>query len=128
MPLPALKSVQKQNRLFADLFADTVMDCYCRDDNGPMDMTGYNLTAYVHPWNGQQPLGQDYGVGWPGIYVPFRTEFPATQIAVGHVQFTVDHGTIYQRLGPGMFRVFVTAEDPTTLSRTRVYTALMTIQ
>lgn len=125
---PLGKNIQKQNRLLADLYADTTLDCYCRTDSGPMDLTGYQLTAHVHPYNRPQPYGQDYGVGWPGIYVPYHTEFPAEQVAIGHVQFTVDHGTIRQRLGSGMWRVNVVAVNPNTEARTRVYTALLTIQ
>ncbi len=125
---PLARSIQKLNRLLADLYSDTTLDCYCRSDLGPLDLTGYDLTAHVHPYNRPQPFGQDYGVGWPGIYVPYHTEFPAEQVAVGHVQFTVDHGTIRQRLGSGIWRVNVVAVDPNTQARTRVYTALMTIQ
>jgi hypothetical protein len=119
---------QKLQRLLADIYADTTLDCYVRNDAGPIDLTGYQLTAHLHPYNRPQPFGQDYGVGWPGIYVPWHTEFPAEQLEVGHVQFTVDHGTIHQRLGPGMFTMHLVAVDPVSLSRTRVYTALLTIQ
>lgn len=125
---PLARNIQKQHRLLADIYADTTLDCYCRSDVGPIDLTGYQLTAHLHPYNRPQPFGQDYGVGWPGIYVPWHTEFPAEQLEVGHVQFTVDHGTIHQRLGPGMFTVHLVAVDPVSLSRTRVYTALLTIQ
>ncbi len=122
------RPIQKQNRLIAYLHDDTVVDCYARTDTGAMDVTGYDLTAHIRPYNGRQPLGQDYGVGWPGIYVPFHTELPAQQIEVGHIQFTLDHGTIHQRLGPGLFRLYITAQNPVTLAKTRVYTALLTLQ
>lgn len=122
------RPIQKQHRLLADLYADTTLDCYCRSDAGPLDLTGYDLTAHVHPYNRPQPYGQDYGVGWPGIYVPYHTEFQATQLEAGHVQFTIDHGTLRQRLGSGLWKVNLVAVDPTSQARARVYTALLTIQ
>jgi len=120
--------IQKQNRLIAYVHDDTTLDCYCRTDQGAMDLSGYDLTAHVRPYNRPQPFGQDYGVGWPGIYVPYHTEFPAIQIAVGHVQFTIDHGTLRQRMGQGLWRLHVTATNPATQARTRVYTALLALQ
>ena len=126
--LAALKPIQKQHRLIAYMHDDTVIDCYARSDLGPLDMTGYTLTANIRPYNRPQPFGQDYGVGWPGVYVPFHTELPAEQLEVGHIQFTLGGETIRQRLGNGMYRLYVTAQNPTTLAKTRVYTALLTIQ
>lgn len=126
--LALLPPIQKQHRQLAYLFDDNVMDCYARSDAGVLDMTGYALTAHVRPYSRPQPFGQDYGEGWPGVYAPYHTQFPATQLENGHIQFTIPAGTIRARMGSGLFRLHVTAQNPATLAETRVYTALLTIQ
>lgn len=125
---PLGPSIQKQHRLLAYLYADTVLDMFCRSDVGPLDLTGYDLAAWIHPYQRPQPWGIDYGPGMAGYFVPWQTEIAAQQIAVGHVQATIDHGTIRARLGAGLWRLHLVATDPNTQARTRVYTALLTIQ
>lgn len=120
--------IQKQNRLLAYLYADTVLDMFPRTDFGAMDLTGYELQTWIHPYQRPQPWGVDYGPGMAGYYVPWQTQLPAEQVAIGHVQTTIDHGTIRARLGAGLWRLHLVAINPTTQARTRVYTALLTIQ
>jgi len=128
MPLPALRPIQNLHTHLAYLFTDTPVDCYVRDDAGAMDCAGYTLQAHLRPYSRPQPTGWDYGEGTPGTYVPYHTTIDATQIAPGHVQFTVTAGTIKARLCSGLWRVQLTAQDPDTGVKTAIYHALMTVQ
>lgn len=122
------RPIEKLQNLLAYLYTDNLMDCYVRSDDGPLDLTGYVLTAHIRPYTRPQPSGLDYGVGAPGYFVPWHTEIPATQAETGHVQFTIDHGTIRSRMGAGLWRLQITAVDPSTNGRTAVYHALIQVQ
>lgn len=128
MPLPALRSIQNQHTHIAYLFTDTPIDCYVRDDAGPMDCAGYTLQAHIRPYSRPQPTVWDYGTGDPGTYAAWHTEIDANQLEPGHVQFIVPASTIRARLCAGLWRVQVIAQDPSTGVKTAIYHALLTIQ
>lgn len=128
MALPVLQPNQNLHTHLAYLFVNTPVDCYVRDDQGPMDCTGYTLQAHIRPYSRPQPTVWDYGPGPPGQYAPYHTVVDATQLEVGHVQFTVTHDTIRARMGSGLWRVQITAEDPSTGVKTAIYHALLTVQ
>jgi hypothetical protein len=97
---------------------DDTVECFVRDDAGPVDLTGKTLTASIRHYSTDPTWGWDYALNYGHRVL---TTSVATQGDVGTVTFPLTADQM-RRMYSTLYRFDIDADGQ------RVYTALLEIE